>query len=154
MLGRDPPPIHSEKSDVPFCLASYMYFLSTSYENSLQTTFLFQVNTLDIIWWWSKQPAWRWFCKVLHRPDQQVRNYFSCSCNDYWPPPQHLCEVSFSFFLNYDFIGLFSIRFQALLYWFNILRTKKIINKLKLAFYLFNFVQSFKGLYLELISVN
>lgn len=91
------------------------YFLSTSYENSLQTTFLFQVNTFDIIWWWSKQPAWRWFCKVLHRPDQQVRNYFSCSCNDFsWPnidpPPQtslHHIEREVSFSLLFLTLGLY-----------------------------------------------
>lgn len=112
MLGQDPPPIHSEKSDVPFCLG-YIYVLPI---NSLQTTFLFQVNTLDIIWWWSKQPAWRWFCKVLHRPDQQVRNYFSCSCNDfswpieYWPPPQtslHHIEREVSFSLLFLTLGLY-----------------------------------------------
>lgn len=44
MLGQDPPPIHSEKSDVPFCLGYILYFLSTIFRQR----FCFRLTRLTL----------------------------------------------------------------------------------------------------------
>lgn len=70
---------------------------------SLDNVCRFSLIKLDIMWWWSKQSAWKCFCKVLDRPDQQVRNY-SAAASSYisWPPPSfpNLCSMLRGRFLS------------------------------------------------------